>query len=66
MFEIVEDAPSGAQYKMKYIRCMNCKTFLQAEPFYDTTFLLQKIQEDMDKMKTFFKIPDKWAFLGQL
>ena len=48
-FEMVEDYPTNSRYKMYYIRCSSCKTFLQAVPWEDTNTLINDI-------KTFLKI----------
>ena len=49
-FELVEDYPTGSNFKMIYIRCCSCKTFLQALSFSDTNDVL-------DRIVKFFKIP---------
>lgn len=51
-FELVEDFPTGAAFKMYYIRCSSCSTFLQALPYLHTNALVEKIQQDIDKLKT--------------
>jgi hypothetical protein len=50
-FELVEDFPYKAAFKMYYIRCSSCQTFLQALPFHDTNALIDKLQADIDKIK---------------
>lgn len=55
-FELVEDFPTKAAFKMYYIRCSSCKTFLQALPFYDTNNKIEVLQEDINKIKAKFLI----------
>lgn len=50
-FELVKDFPSKGAFWMYYMRCSECKTFLQALPVYDTNGLLGTIQEDINKIK---------------
>lgn len=50
-FELVQDFPSSAAFKMQYIRCSSCKTFLQALPFLHTNALIETLQADIDKLK---------------
>lgn len=47
-----EDHPLQSEFKMYYIRCSSCKTFLQAIPCHDTNALIANMQEDIDKLKT--------------
>lgn len=42
-FDIVEDYPTNSAFKMYYVRCSSCKTFLQALPYEDTNTLIKKI-----------------------
>lgn len=42
-FEFVEDFPTYSQFKMFYMRCSYCKTFLQAIPYDDTNTLIKKL-----------------------
>ena len=42
-FELVEDFPKDSRYKMWYMRCSSCRTFLHALPYEDTNTLLNKI-----------------------
>jgi phage FluMu protein Com len=50
-FELVEDFPTKAAFKMYYIRCSSCSTFLQALPYNDTNALIDKLQADINKIK---------------
>lgn len=50
-FELVEDFPSKANFKMYYMRCASCDTFLQALPYYDTNSKIEALQEDINKIK---------------
>jgi hypothetical protein len=50
-FTLVEDFPSNANFKMYYIRCSSCNSFLQALPYYDTNSKIEQLQEDIDKIK---------------
>lgn len=49
-FELIEDYPTNSEYKMFYMRCSSCKTFLQALPYEDTNDML-------DRIIKFLKIP---------
>jgi len=49
-FELVEDYPTNSSFKMFYIRCSSCKTFLQALPYNDTNNMI-------DRIIKFLKIP---------
>jgi hypothetical protein len=51
-FELAEDTPTHSKYKMFYIRCSDCKTFLQAIPYIDTTLTLSILEADINKIKT--------------
>ena len=55
-FEFVEDFPTKSQFKMYYMRCTSCKIFLQSLPFHNTNTLIEKLQEDISKIKTVLKI----------
>lgn len=44
-FEMVIDTPKGSRYKMNYIRCISCRTFLQATDYYDVNDTLNEIKE---------------------
>jgi len=57
-FELVEDVPSGTKWVFLYLRCTSCKTFLQALPFDNTNTLIENLQNDITKIKRFFKIND--------
>ncbi len=57
-FELVEDFPYGSAWKHMYIRCSNCKTFLQALPFSNTNVLVERLQEDIKKIKAKIGIVD--------
>lgn len=50
-FELVEDTPSNTQFVLNYMRCSKCKTFLQTLPYSDTNVLIDKLQNDIDKIK---------------
>ncbi len=47
-----EDHPLQSEFKIYYIRCSFCKTFLQEIPFQDTNTLISNMQSDIDKLKT--------------
>lgn len=51
-FELAEDTPLDSKYKMFYIRCFHCKTFLQATPYIDTTLTLSILEVGINKIKT--------------
>jgi formate dehydrogenase maturation protein FdhE len=51
-FTLVEDFPANANFKMYYIRCASCNTFLQALPYYDTNSKIEALQEDINKIKS--------------
>jgi hypothetical protein len=46
-FEMVIDTPKGCLYKMNYIRCISCKTFLQATDYYDVNDTLNEIKKHL-------------------
>ncbi len=50
-FEGVEDYPTNYSFKLTYIRCSACKTFLQALPCLDTNTLITIAQADIAKIK---------------
>jgi phage FluMu protein Com len=50
-FELVEDFPSKAAFKMQYIRCSSCNTFLQALSYLNTNALIETLQADIEKLK---------------
>lgn len=50
-FELVEDYPTGSNWKMMYIRCSSCKSFLQALYMDNVTIQVENLQEDMKKIK---------------
>lgn len=51
LFELAEDAPANSAWKLQYIRCSTCNTFLAALPYNNTNILIEKLQEDIDKIK---------------
>lgn len=51
-FELVEDFPTKSAYKMYYIRCIGCRTFLHAIPYFDTNNKIDLLQADIDKIKS--------------
>jgi uncharacterized protein with PIN domain len=48
-FELVEDFPKGSAWKMQYIRCSNCKTFLQALYADNVSIQIYNLHEAMKK-----------------
>ena len=50
-FELVEDYPTKSAFKMYYIRCSSCQTFLQALPFLDTNTKITTLQNDITNIK---------------
>ncbi|MCW3074609.1 MAG: hypothetical protein JWP69_1678 [Flaviaesturariibacter sp.] len=50
-FELVEDFPSNANYKMWYIRCAGCKTFMQALPYSDTNYLVKELSTSVTNLR---------------
>lgn len=44
-FELVEDSPSGSAWKMSYIRCTSCKTFLQALYPHNISLQIENLHE---------------------
>jgi len=44
---MVIDTSKGCRYKMNYIRCISCKTFLQATDYYDVNDTLNEIKEHL-------------------
>lgn len=57
-FELVNDVPTGTKWVLLYLRCSSCKTFMQALPFDNTNTLIESMQDDINKIKLFFKISD--------
>ena len=53
-FELVEDYPTNSNFKMWYMRCatITCHTFLQAMPYLDTNKQIDKLQVEVNKIKT--------------
>ena len=51
-FEFIEDTPTNSNWKYYYLRCSSCKTFLQVLPFHDTNSKIERLQEDINKIKT--------------
>ncbi len=51
-FELAEDTPTGSNWKMYYLRCASCKTFLHATPFLHTNKILDNILTEIGKLKT--------------
>jgi DNA polymerase III alpha subunit (gram-positive type) len=50
-FELVEDYPTGSAWKMMYIRCSTCKTFLQALYMDNVTIQVANLQNDIKIIK---------------
>ena len=50
-FELVEDFPTGSAWKMIYIRCSSCKTFLQALYMDNVTIQVDNLLKDIKKIK---------------
>lgn len=46
-FELVEDAPAKSGYKMWYLRCSSCHTFLQALDYYNVNVQLDDIKKKL-------------------
>lgn len=46
-FELVEDAPTKSSYKMWYLRCSSCNTFLQALDYYNVNAQLGEIKKKL-------------------
>lgn len=57
-FELVEDYPSNANYKMWYMRCssLTCKTLVHVFPYLDTNTKLEKLSEEVAKIKAKLQI----------
>ena len=48
-FELAEDVPNGSNWKYQYLRCSECRTFLQALPMNNTNILIEQLAEEMRK-----------------
>lgn len=47
-FEIVEDVPLNSNFKFWYLRCMTCKTLIQAIPFIDLNSRITKLAKALN------------------
>ena len=52
-FELAEDIPSKSNFKLFYLRCSSCKTFLASLDYYSNSLII----EDLEKVKKALKIP---------
>lgn len=56
VFEFAEDKPNNSTWVVNYLRCAKCKTFLALTSYANTNVLIEELQKDINKLKTFFKI----------
>ncbi len=46
-FELVEDAPSHSNFKMWYMRCSSCKTFLHASSYININSQIEEVKKKL-------------------
>lgn len=51
-FELVEDTPDKSNFKLFYLRCSSCKTFLASLDYYSNSLII----DDLEKVKKALKI----------
>ena len=50
-FEMVENEPRGSNYKQMFIQCSSCGSVVGVTGFYNTSSLLDELEEKIDKLQ---------------
>ena len=52
MFKIVEQSPTGSNFKMNFVQCVTCNVPVGVVDYYDNNNLIRRVEVKVDHLET--------------